>query len=65
MQEQNLSSLQVQVNELWDALTHVINKNLIVQIEKEKMEVVLQKKVESLKLDIIRLCGVMEKMKNT
>ncbi len=65
MQEQNLSSLEVQVNELWDALTHVINKNLIVQIEKEKMEVVLQKKVESLKLDIIRLCGVMEKMKNT
>jgi hypothetical protein len=34
------------------------------RFEKEKMEVVLQKEVQSLKLSIFILYGIMEKMKN-
>jgi hypothetical protein len=49
---------------LQDAITNVINKITIMQIQKEKMEVALQRKAQSLKLDILRLHQVMEKMKN-
>jgi len=57
-------SLKVQVKELQDAMTHVVNKTTIMQIQKKKMEVVLQIKAQNLRLDILRLHGVVKKMKN-
>jgi hypothetical protein len=52
------------VEEVYEVMTMGIDKTTTIELEKDRMVTNISRHVQSLKLDIIRLHGIMEKMKN-